>query len=332
MSIDIRPIKILFDTNIPGKQLVPFTKSLLYNPELKDTNGLDEYPNFTMDVLFPFSYLNSLSYEKQVTFFFNKSEMIKVLKIYKSVVFNDSNNIDEMPEILTIGDQEIIKKETSRIIEKSGCSYLEDLLTCVHIAQLKILSSIRTGKSQKKVEIDIPKLNGFIHKVYIHISRELYASVYLFEKGIPPLVFQQNRSKVNEIIKESILNAIRDSIPVEQLLRAYLDETTDFMKEVPKEEPKEEKKELKFSDKDSAITVNNEAMVIEAPKDVDTLEKIAEQRNIQRKAEEAAEAEEDKVKISEEVVVIDVEELTPVKVEIPEKKEPEIDIGIEILA
>jgi len=228
-------------------------------------------------------------------------------------------------------NEEIIKKETSRIIEKSGCSYLEDLLTCVHIAQLKILSSIRTGKSQKKVEIDIPKLNGFIHKVYIHISRELYSNVYLFEKGIAPLVFQQNRSRVNEIIKESILNAIRDSIPVEQLLRAYLDETTDFMKEVPKEEPKVEK-ELKFSDKDSAITVNNEAMVIEAPKDVDTLEKIAEQRNLQRKAEEEAEAE-DKVKISEEAVIIDVEELNPVKVEVPVKeKDPEIDLGIEILS
>ena len=229
-------------------------------------------------------------------------------------------------------NEEIVKKETSRIIEKSGCSYLEDLLTCVHIAQLKILSSIRTGKSQKKVEIDIPKLNGFVHKVYIHISRELYAKMYLFEKGVAPLVFQQNRSQVNEIIKEAILNAIRDSIPVEQLLRAYLDETTDFMKEVPKEEPKVEK-ELKFSNQDSAITVNNEAMVIEAPKDVDTLEKIAEQRNIQRKAEDAAEAEEDKIKISEEVVIIDVEELTPVKVDIklPEK-EPEIDLGIEILA
>ena len=227
-------------------------------------------------------------------------------------------------------NEEIVKKETSRIIEKSGCSYLEDLLTCVHIAQLKILSSIRTGKSQKKVEIDIPKLNGFVHKVYIHISRELYANVYLFEKGIAPLVFQQNRSKVNEIIKEAILNAIRDSIPVEQLLRAYLDETTDFMKEVPKEEPKVEK-ELKFSNQDSAITVNNEAMVIEAPKDVDTLEKIAEQRNIQRKAEEAAEAEEDKVKISDEVVIIDVEELTPVTVEAKEKKE-DIDLGIEILS
>jgi hypothetical protein len=227
-------------------------------------------------------------------------------------------------------NEEIIKKETSRIVEKSGCSYLEDLLTCVHIAQLKILSSIRTGKSQKKVEIDIPKLNGFIHKVYIHISRELYANVYLFEKGISPLVFQQNRSKVNEIIKESILNAIRDSIPVEQLLRAYLDETTDFMKEVPKEEPVE-KKELKFSDKDNAITVDNEALVIDAPKDVDTLQKIAEQRNIQRKLEE----DEDKLKISEEVVTIDVEDLNPNVTEIKEvkeeKKEPDIDIGIEIL-
>ena len=159
----------------------------------------------------------------------------------------------------------------------------------------------------------------------------MYSNVYLFEKDIAPLVFQQNRSKVNEIIKESILNAIRDSIPVEQLLRAYLDETTDFMKEVPKEEPKEEKKELKFSNQDSAITVDNEALVIEAPKDVDTLEKIAEQRNIQRKEEEAAE-EEDKVKISEEVVTIDIEELTPREEKKEEKKEPEIDLGIEILA
>jgi hypothetical protein len=45
------------------------------------------------------------------------------------------------------------------------------------------------------------------------------------------------------------------------------------------------------------------------------------------------EEDEDKLKISEEVVVIDVEELNPVKVELPkEKKEPEIDLGIEILS
>lgn len=216
-------------------------------------------------------------------------------------------------------NEEIIQKETNRIIEKSGCSYLEDLLTCVHIAQLKILTAIRTGKTQKKVEIDIPKLNNFIHKVYIHVCRDLYASVYLFEKDVAPLVFQQNRSRIQDIIKDGILNAVREGIPVEKLLRAYLDETTDLIKEVPKEE----KKELSFSDKDNAITVDNEPLVIDAPKDVDTLEKIASARNIARKLEE----DEDKVKISDEIVNIDIEDLVP-----KEKKESDIDLGIEILS
>ena len=232
-------------------------------------------------------------------------------------------------------NEEIIKTETNRIIENSGCSYLEDLLTCVHIAQLKILSAIRTGKAQKKVEIDIPKLTNFIHKVYISISRDLYANVFLFEKNVQPLVFQQNRNKINEYIKDAILNTVRDSIPVENLLRAYLDETTDFIKEVPKEEKEKEKKGLTFSDKDSAITVEKETFVIDAPKDVETLEKITQERHLQRKAEEAAEAAaeayEDKLKISDEIVSIDIEDLTIKPDVLPELKEPEIKLDIEML-
>jgi len=224
-------------------------------------------------------------------------------------------------------NEDIIKTETNRIIENSGCSYLEDLLTCVHIAQLKILSAIRTGKAQKKVEIDIPKLSHFIHKVYISLSRDLYTNVYLFEKNVPPLVFQQNRNKINEYIKDAILNSVRDSIQVENLLRAYLDETTDFIKEVPKEKEKE-KKGLTFSDKDSAITVEKETYVIDAPKDVDTLEKITQERHLQRKAE--AEADDDTLKISDEIVSIDIEDLTPNVPELPEK-EPEIKLDIEML-
>jgi hypothetical protein len=223
-------------------------------------------------------------------------------------------------------NEEIIGKETTRIVERSGCSYLEDLLTCVHIAQLKILSSIRTGKAQKKVEIDIPKLSSFVHKVYIAVSRDLYASVYLFEKGIPPLVFQKNRSQVNEIILNAILNVIRESIPIEKLLRAYLDETTDLIKE---KENKEDKKGISFSDKDNAMTVNNEPMVIDAPKDIPTLEKIAEVRNLERKA--AEEEDTDKLKISDDVVTIEIDDIiqsatiTPVEIEQP------IELDIEVL-
>ena len=61
----------------------------------------------------------------------------------------------------------IIDEETKRIVKQSKCSYLEDLLTCVHITQLKVLTSIRVGSAQKKIDLEIPKLEGFIHKIYI---------------------------------------------------------------------------------------------------------------------------------------------------------------------
>lgn len=122
-------------------------------------------------------------------------------------------------------NQEIINVETKRILDSSKCLYLADLLTCVHITQLKILTSIRVSSKQKKIDIDIPKLHDYIHKVYISSARKLYQNVYLFEENILPLQKQKNMRECEIIIKESILNVIRESMPIEKILRAYIDET-----------------------------------------------------------------------------------------------------------
>ena len=71
----------------------------------------------------------------------------------------------------------------------------------------------------------MPSVYDFIHKIYIHVARKIYTNIYLFEKNIAPLQTQKNSREVEIIIKECILNAIRDSIPVEGILRAYMDET-----------------------------------------------------------------------------------------------------------
>ena len=138
-------------------------------------------------------------------------------------------------------NQAIITDESKRIVQKSGCNYLEDLLTCVHIAQLKILTSVRVGQKQKKIDIDIPKLDGFIHKIYIFLARKIYKNVYLYEKQITPLQFQKNMREAEIMCKESIVEVIRDSVPVEKILRAYIDETVD-------EEIIEETKEILTED------------------------------------------------------------------------------------
>ena len=121
----------------------------------------------------------------------------------------------------------IVQEETKRIVTNSRCGYLEDLLTCVHITQLKILTSIRVSQKQKKIDIDIPKLNTFVHKCYITYARKLYSNVYLFEKDVLPLNYQKNMREAELMCQESILNVIRDNMPVENILRAYIDETVD---------------------------------------------------------------------------------------------------------
>ena len=119
----------------------------------------------------------------------------------------------------------IIETERKRIIESSGCNYLEELITCVHVIQLKTLTCVRVGQKQKKVDIDVPSADDFIHRVYTNVARKLYTNIYLFEKNIAPLQIQKHNRELETIIKECIMNSVRESIPVESILRAYMDET-----------------------------------------------------------------------------------------------------------
>jgi hypothetical protein len=228
----------------------------------------------------------------------------------------------------------IIEEERKRIIERSGCNYLEDLITCVHIIQLKVLTCIRVGNKQKKIDISIPKLDNFIHKVYIHVARAVYKNVYLFEKNVSPLQVQKNNRELETIIQECILITIRDSIPTEDIIRAYMEETTEQEEEVTiekYEEPVEEKKaieeeesspiraeeeipavvptvqnidekpvitRLSFNDIDSVLDNDNQVKNVEAPKTIERLEEISTERAIQRKLEEEDDSDdEERIKI-----------------------------------
>ncbi len=130
----------------------------------------------------------------------------------------------------------IIKDETARIKERSSCGYLEDLITCVHIIHLKCMTVMRVGNKQKKVDIKIPQLSDFIHKIYVNSARKLYSNVYIFERGIPPLHTQRNNREFEIIVKECIYNTIRDNIPVEELIKMYLEETIEDVVEVTENE------------------------------------------------------------------------------------------------
>lgn len=119
----------------------------------------------------------------------------------------------------------IIETEQKRISDTSGCNYLEDLVTCVHIIQLKALTCIRVGQEQKKVDVKVPSVEDFVHKVYIATARKVYANVYLFDADAAPLQIQKHNRELELIVRECIMDTIRSSMPVEDILRSYLAET-----------------------------------------------------------------------------------------------------------
>ena len=237
----------------------------------------------------------------------------------------------------------IIDDERQRIIEKSGCNYLEDLITCVHIIQLKVLTCVRVGTRQKKIDISIPKLNDFLHKAYINVASKVYKNAYLFDKNASPLVQQKHNREFEVITEECILKTIRDSIPTEAIVRAYLDESVEQEEEeiiveevaATKEKETTEKEEehvvpevepppsfdavpaisnidekpivnrLTFDDVDHAITADGQEEKINAPKTIERLEEISVERNIQRKLEEEDDddGDDERLKISEDVSI-----------------------------
>lgn len=168
----------------------------------------------------------------------------------------------------------IIENERKRIILKSGCNYLEDLITCVHIIQLKILTCIRVGTRQKKIDISIPKLDGFIHKIYINTARKCYMNADLFAKTKNPLEQMKNNREIEIIIQDSILTAIRESIPTETIIKAYLDQSVEQEEEVIIErvdlsKQNEFEKSGKAEDKEEKdgkeIKINNSSAESETP-------------------------------------------------------------------
>lgn len=199
-------------------------------------------------------------------------------------------------------------------------------------------------EKQKKIDINIPKLDDFIHKVYINVARKVYKNVYLFQVGIEPLQIQKNYRELEIIVQECILNTLRESIPVEAILKAYMDETVeeDVVEEIKEEVTHEpiiapaetqtnvpmatglQKGGVSFNDIDYVKTENGVSQIA-APKSVDRLEEISVMRNEQRKRETADDDDDNlKLTISDQAFNLD-------NLDIHNIEEPKIDLLPDLL-
>jgi hypothetical protein len=115
-----------------------------------------------------------------------------------------------------------VQRETNSIIASSQCDYLEELMTAVFIAHTKVLSAIRLTTKQKKLQITIPKLDHFIHRILRECSRLLWSNTYLFSTNAPSIERQKNLRLIENFLQDGVLQGIRGMLPVKNILREYL--------------------------------------------------------------------------------------------------------------
>ena len=159
----------------------------------------------------------------------------------KRVLWQFQNYLNEIHD----WNMEKVSNEIHTILVNSGCDYLEDLLTAVFIAHTKVLTAIRLSTNNKKVEINIPKVDHFLFKALCETAKLLWSSTYLFRDGIPGIDKQQNYRTIEGMLHEGILQAVRSLVPVKSILKDFVNHDT---AEPTKDEDSDEESEPKVPD------------------------------------------------------------------------------------
>lgn len=101
----------------------------------------------------------------------------------------------------------------------SSCAYFNDLLAAVFVSYVKIYSSVRLNTENKKISIKLPTNDMFIHGCYINVAKEFYKDPYMFHDEMSDY---EREDKMNERIIHCIESTIKENIPVQDILKAYI--------------------------------------------------------------------------------------------------------------
>jgi len=180
---------------------------------------------------------------------------------------------------VSVWNQLIIDNETERIIKNTNCGYLDKLVTVIFINSTKILATAYIGaQNTNTLEISVPKLSHFIHRVYIETAKEFYKNPFLLDEKLRPRERQDNLRSSIEAIKFGIEQAILRLLPIGEILSR--DIASNFPQlEGPVEETssvqEEEEEEEEFDDAldDALDDAEEKEQVLETTETVTEVEK-----------------------------------------------------------
>jgi hypothetical protein len=206
-----------------------------------------EYTKQLSNLLVPVIYEGLISIYNEAKRTNNESSM-KVFQILLSRIPNWNQNI--------------VEGEYQRILQKTQCDWLNDLITAVFISHAKILSSIKRTNKNKTLNLKVPNGEYFIHKSYIECARQFWKNPYLFYDDVQTvntIEFQRNMREIELIIEQSIQESVRKLLPVRDILQQYIkldEDSSESSEDSSEDKPKKNKEEEKAKYHEEYITSN----------------------------------------------------------------------------
>ena len=138
---------------------------------------------------------------------------------------NDKNVLQKFQILLSSvpqWNQSKVDDEFKRIVKKTDCDFIEDLITAVFVSHTKVLSSIQIKKNNKTIPVNVPLGAHFTHKCYIQCARNFWRKAWLLDSKASSIDVQRNIIHSETLINESIKETIRKLLPVRHILKEYL--------------------------------------------------------------------------------------------------------------
>lgn len=156
-------------------------------------------------------------YTKQLVYILSPEIYTVILNVY-----NESQQLKKKRSIslrnfqlqlkkIPVWNTIIIEKNTENI--KSKIPYLLDLITAIFVSHVKILACVRLKTDSKSIQVKVPNLDTFLHKIIITNAEKIYYN--------PELILRKKEIVVS-LISETIEETIRNQIPIDKILTEYL--------------------------------------------------------------------------------------------------------------
>lgn len=164
------------------------------------------------------------------------SMLIRILKplLYEGLQSNYNTSIDKFNKIskykntsvlqifqktlidIPLLNNELLETETNRIRSYTKCAeYFDNLVRAVLKSHIVLLSN-------KNITLEI-KIPDFIHKCYVECGKSFYTCPQLFYDKLECYELIRNKNKAYDIIGDSIKTAIHRMLPMNEILKNYLD-------------------------------------------------------------------------------------------------------------